>query len=138
MLKCLALFLIYTFLIFPQIKSGIAVEHLTLQDGLSQSTISCILQDKDGFMWFGTANGLNRYDGYGFTVYKSNISDSGSISNNIINYLYEDSAGTLWISTESGLNSFDKRTGKFKRYLTDPRVSRIMPVLKPSFFKNSL
>ncbi len=100
-----------------------------MKDGLSQSTISSICQDREGFMWFGTANGLDRYDGYSFNVYKTDFLDSTSISNNIINYITEDENGVLWIATENGLNSFDKQTGKFKRYLMTSSGSRIMPVL---------
>jgi len=59
-------------------------EHLSLEDGLSQSTVYAILQDNKGFMWFGTQDGLNRYDGYQFTIYRHNPTDSNSLSHNEI------------------------------------------------------
>ena len=73
--------------------------HLDREAGLSQSNTTCILQDNHGFMWFGTRDGLNKYDGYQFTVYKNNSEDTTSLSNNFITNMLEDSKGTLWIAT---------------------------------------
>jgi len=90
--------------------------HLTLADGLSQSTIMSIVQDKSGFMWFGTGDGLNRFDGYNFRLYPYNPKDSNSISDNFISIVFEDRDGDLWIGTIEGvLNRFDRGTGKFHR-----------------------
>ena len=76
-----------------------------------------MLQDRKGFLWFGTANGLNRYDGYSFAVYTNDPSDSTTISDNGILSLYEDKLGNIWIGTVEGvLNKFDRKTGKFTRY----------------------
>jgi len=95
--------------------------HLSLKDGLSQATVFCMLQDSRGFMWFGTEDGLNQYDGYKFTVYRHNPKDINSLSNNWINALYEDKQGILWIGTEGGgLNRLDYETQTFKRYLHQP------------------
>jgi len=77
-------------------------ERLSLEQGLSQSSVYCLLQDRQGFMWFGTQDGLNKYDGYRFTVYKHDVLDSNSLSNNCVNSIYEDRAGTLWIGTQDG------------------------------------
>ncbi|MCD9019895.1 hybrid sensor histidine kinase/response regulator transcription factor [Parachryseolinea silvisoli] len=86
-------------------------------DGLSQSTVSRIYQDSRGLMWFGTRNGLNRYDGYTFTIYKNDPADTASISNNIIRDIVEDADGNLWIATEGGgVNRFDRRRETFTRY----------------------
>ncbi len=82
-------------------------KHLTLDEGLSQSTINCILQDKKGFIWLGTRGGLNRYDGTNFKVFLHNPSDSTSLSNNIIYALHEDSLGRIWVGTQDGLSIFD-------------------------------
>jgi PAS domain S-box-containing protein len=88
----------------------------TRENGLSNSTVSCIIKDKLGFIWFGTWNGLNRFDGYEMTVFQPDAKDSSSISNSNINSFYEDNEGLLWIGTDNGLNSYDQATGKFKRY----------------------
>lgn len=91
------------------------------ENGLSQNTVHHILQDKDGFMWFATEDGLNKYDGYNFTVYKNNQQDSYSISDNFIWTIYQDRNGVLWMGTNSGgLCSFDKGKEKFVTYKNDP------------------
>ena len=82
-------------------------DRLSLEDGLSQSTIMAIHQDQQGFMWFGTQDGLNRYDGYEFKVYKHDPRDPYSISGDLIQSISEDRAGNLWIGTQAGLDRFD-------------------------------
>jgi PAS domain S-box-containing protein len=102
-------------------------EHLGVKDGLSQSTVRGILQDNQGFMWFCTQNGLDRYDGYSFTVYRNDPSDAMSISDNRATCIIEDSQGDLWIGTRQGLNRFDKRTESFNRFplpAIDPKSTR--------------
>jgi ligand-binding sensor domain-containing protein/signal transduction histidine kinase len=90
---------------------------LTVEDGLSQTTVLCILQDKKGFMWFGTGNGLNKYDGYNFRIFTSIIDDSTSLSSNAINSIFEDSKGRIWVGTVDGvLNRFNRETETFTRY----------------------
>ncbi|MEO5643128.1 MAG: two-component regulator propeller domain-containing protein [Bacteroidia bacterium] len=96
--------------------------HLGVEDGLSQSVINCILEDNNGFMWFGTQDGLNRYDGYNFEVFKRNPDDSNSLSNNFVYSLKQDHNGIIWIGTNGGgLNSFNPVTGKFVHYIADPK-----------------
>ena len=91
--------------------------HLTLEDGLSQSTINDILQDSRGFLWFATEDGLNRYNGYEFKVFKNIPGNSNSISNNSISDIIEDKNGNLWIGTKGGgLNKFNPVTEKFTRF----------------------
>jgi signal transduction histidine kinase/ligand-binding sensor domain-containing protein len=98
-------------------------EHLTIEQGLSQNSVKCIYQDSKGYIWFGTEDGLNRYDGYTFTVFRPKLDDTTSISDNIINSIFEDSQGNLWVSTFTGnLNKFNRETGKFKQYLIDKKV----------------
>src|SRR5688572_4383153 len=84
--------------------------HLSLEQGLSQSYVKCIFQDSRGFMWFGTSEGLNKYDGYKFTVYKFNSRVKDGISHNQINDIMEDKDGNIWIATWDGLNMFDRKT----------------------------
>jgi ligand-binding sensor domain-containing protein/signal transduction histidine kinase len=92
------------------------LKHYSVQDGISQSEIKCIFQDSEGFMWFGTQNGLNKFDGYTFTRYFTDPSDSTTISNGWIYGMAEDSSGCLWIATKRGLNRFDKKTGHFSKF----------------------
>jgi PAS domain S-box-containing protein len=90
--------------------------HLTDKQGLSCNIVWCILQDSQGFMWFGTQDGLNKYDGYTFTTYRHRHSDPNSLSNSTITVLYEDRTGTLWIGTDIGLDSFSGGAARFKHY----------------------
>ena len=94
--------------------------HLTTNDGLSQGYVVAILQDRRGFMWFATRDGLNRYDGNAFVVYKNNPNDSGSLSSNFLQDLMQDDHGYLWIATNTGVNKFDPETERCTRYLHDP------------------
>ncbi len=90
---------------------------LTDADGLSQSTIFAMIQDRDGYLWLGTIDGLNRYDGYEFRVYVNDASNASSISDNFVSALFEDSDGFIWVGTVNGyLNRFNKKTEAFKRY----------------------
>ncbi len=92
-------------------------EHITTAQGLSQNSVNCIFQDRNGFLWFGTKVGLNRYDGLSFTVFKSQPNDSTTLSDNHITAISEDREGYLWIGTTNGLNCFNPLTGKVKRYV---------------------
>ena len=91
-------------------------ENIKLVKGLSQNWIHDILQDKHGFMWFGTWDGLNKYDGYNFTVY----SIEHGLSDHVIYCLLEDDEGILWIGAENGLNKFDRKSQTFTAYTNLP------------------
>ncbi|MDO1447973.1 two-component regulator propeller domain-containing protein [Rhodocytophaga aerolata] len=91
-------------------------DHISVEDGLSQSEVYTILKDKQGFMWFGTVDGLNKYNGYTFIHYKHDPYDSTSLSNNQIHHLHEDKVGNLWVGTLDGLNRLDKTTNTFVRF----------------------
>jgi len=109
---------------FPQGK-GVKFDHISLEKGLSQSTVNAIIQDRQGFMWFGTEDGLNRYDGYNFVVYRNNSLDSHSISDNRILALCEDSDGDIWIGTfRGGLNRYVRDKDTFIRYKHEPSNPR--------------
>jgi len=98
-------------------QGEITFKQLKIEDGLSQSSIFCMLQDSKGYLWFGTANGLNRFDGYNFKVFTNDPGDSNSISDNGILAMYEDRNGYIWIGTNEGiLNRYDRKTGIFKHY----------------------
>lgn len=90
--------------------------HFTEEQGLPSSLISCMLQDREGFLWIGTANGLCRYDGYTFKMYRYDPGDPHSIASNTVEAIYEDRAGTLWFGHSAGVSRFDKRTEQFKTY----------------------
>ncbi|MCI0692887.1 ATP-binding protein [candidate division KSB1 bacterium] len=99
-------------------------ERFALEQGLLQSSVTCILQDRYGLMWLGTYDGLNKFDGYGFTIYKHDPLDTNSLSDNQILSICEDAAthNTLWIGTFSGgLNKFDRDTGQFTCFINDPQ-----------------
>ncbi len=98
-------------------NQSLKFEHIGTQEGLSQLDVSSIIQDSRGFMWIGTGNGLNRYDGYKFVNYTHDPDHSNSLSNNVINDLVEDRHGNLWIATKGGLNKLNLASGRFTRYL---------------------
>jgi PAS domain S-box-containing protein len=98
-------------------------EAISIESGLSQSTVVCICQDQKNFLWFGTYNGLNRYDGYDFKVYKNDPDNPHSLSNNNIQYCIVDHNGTLWVGTENGLNRFIREKEQFIQYTHDPNDS---------------
>jgi len=96
-------------------------KRLTPEDGLSQSAVHAIVQDRRGFLWIGTQDGLNRYDGYRFSVYQHDALDSLSLSANWITALCQGRNGALWIGTYGGgLNRFDPATARFTRYRHRP------------------
>ena len=96
--------------------SYLKFDHLTKKDGLSNNRVLDIHQDKQGFVWIGTVDGLNRYNAYNFVVYRNNINDSLSISGNIITSIAEDIFGGIWFGTDNGLNKYDYETNEFRRY----------------------
>ena len=100
--------------------SIIQFDHLTIEDGLSQNAGLAIFQDSIGYLWIGSQDGLNRYDGYTFKIFKHDPDDLNSISHNSILSMAEDKSGSLWIGTwGGGLNRYDPATEKFTRYLHD-------------------
>jgi signal transduction histidine kinase/ligand-binding sensor domain-containing protein/DNA-binding response OmpR family regulator len=102
-------------------------EHFTIDDGLSHNNVICILQDRKGFMWFGTKDGLSKFDGYKFTMYKNDPDDKYSLSHNMVTGLVEDEGGNIWISTYGGLNRFDPATERFTQFLHDPDAVTSIP-----------
>lgn len=103
-----------TQIVFPQ---NVKFEHISINDGLSQGSVRTIFNDSNGNMWFGTNDGLNRYDGYRFKIYKNDLTDTNSISNNYIHSIAEDELSNLWIGTNQGINCYDRKKNMFRQYV---------------------
>ncbi|MEX2594854.1 MAG: two-component regulator propeller domain-containing protein [Anditalea sp.] len=91
-------------------------ENLDMKEGLSDNTVFSILQDREGFMWFGTKNGLNRYDGHTFKVFNTESEIENGLGNNLIYELCEDNEGRIWVGTSEGVYIYDTATEKFTRF----------------------
>ncbi|MCE7064594.1 hybrid sensor histidine kinase/response regulator [Dyadobacter sp. CY326] len=92
--------------------------HLTTGQGLSQNNVTCVIKDKRGFMWFGTQDGLNKYDGYKFTVYRNDPQNSKSLSHNYVHAIFQDKSGRIWVGTDDGgLSLFNSDRESFTNYL---------------------
>ena len=96
--------------------TDIRFAHISTADGLSQTKVDRIVQDDQGFMWFGTQYGLNRYDGYNFKVFAHDPGDPNSVSGVYIRALFKDRDGTLWVGCDQFINKFDPKTETFTRY----------------------
>lgn len=90
-------------------------KHLEVKDGLSNNQVNAIYKDSRGFMWFGTASGLNRYDGYDIRVYRSQKDDETSLLDNYIEDIQEDAAGNLWLRTGAGYTIYRSDSDTFDR-----------------------
>jgi ligand-binding sensor domain-containing protein len=102
---------------------SITFNHLTVEDGLSNNKVNTITQDKTGFIWFGTEDGLSRFDGYNFKLYRHNPSDSNTLSNNSIWAILEDRQGNIWIGTKDGnVNIFNPISEKFDQITPQPKL----------------
>ena len=113
--------IISTALLFLSLSLFAQSEHynfskLDIYNGLSHNQVNAILKDSDGFLWFGTMSGLNRYDGYSFKVFRHKHDDSSSLSNNQINALYELPDGKIWVATPSLPCVYNSHTEKFEAY----------------------
>ncbi|WP_327082844.1 ligand-binding sensor domain-containing protein, partial [Paraglaciecola hydrolytica] len=119
-LKNLSFFWLYlalsTCLVLPAHALNSEFQNFSMAQGLSQSTVSDIIEDKRGFMWFATFNGLNRFDGYEFKQYLHTPKIKGSLPDNLIKQLILDSEGNLWIGTLSGLARYDEKLDIFITY----------------------
>ncbi len=105
----------------PASSASLRFESLSLEQGLSQSVVNVTFQDSRGYLWFGTQDGLNRYDGYHFTIFRPDPDDPFSLSDRMILDIVEDAQGGLWVGTMlGGLNRYDRLSGTFTHYLHDP------------------
>lgn len=116
--------------VYPQIQEPI-FEQYTTDHGLSGSIVRSIIQDKDGYLWFGTYSGLDRFDGITFKSYKNIPGDTTSITNGFVQCLLEDREGNLWIGTTNGLDKFDRSAETFIHYkiVTDIQVNESNNIL---------
>lgn len=102
----------------PRNEPGIRFSHISANSGLSQNTVLSIVQDSTGNMWFATFDGLNRFDGYDFTVYRHSDDDTTSIGDNTVRKVFLDSRGRIWAGTAAGLSLFDSRKETFTNWRT--------------------
>jgi len=102
------------------LQNDLKFERISTDIGLSEGFISCIIKDHRGFIWLASRDGLNRYDGYSFKIFKTDAHDSSSIVSNIIQVIYETKDSTLMIGTHGGLSIYDFDTGKFESFSHDP------------------
>lgn len=95
-------------------------KRISTEQGLSQPSVNSILRDSRGFMWMATEDGLSRFDGTGFKIFRHNPADSTSLSHNVVHFIEEEeSTGNLWVGTVSGINYFDRSSERFKVYKTN-------------------
>lgn len=118
--KKILTWLFWSAIMLPQTNLAVTpnfyFKHITIENGLSQNTVLSILQDKKGFMWFGTKDGLNRFDGKSFEIFKKNPAVSNSIGNNTIWSLYEDNKSQIWVGTDKGIYIYHTDNKKFTRF----------------------
>jgi ligand-binding sensor domain-containing protein/DNA-binding CsgD family transcriptional regulator len=103
------------------VPSDVHFDRFSVESGLSQSAVTALFQDRLGFLWVGTTDGLNLYDGYEFTIFRHDEKDARSLSDSSITSILEDSRGRLWIGTRNGLNRLDSDRQSFIRFLPNPR-----------------
>lgn len=122
---CLFLLSIGTNSAFSEVPEQINFSYISINEGLSQSTVFSIDQDKQGNMWFATYDGVNKYDGYSFTVYQHNEDDPNSIANDISRIVKTDSQGRVWIGTRDGLSCYNEEKDKFYNFIYEKKGKRL-------------
>ncbi len=106
--------------------ANIRFKHFTTEDGLSMNSVNNIYQDDEGYMWFATADGLNRFDGYEFTIFKPVANDPNSLSHPRTISVTGDSKGKLWIATTTGIDRYDKKYGKFIQAVSKVGITNLL------------
>lgn len=115
-LPAFTLILLFTFSSINLKADTFSFRHYKAEDGLTFNTVRSIIQDRHGFMWFGTEDGLNRFDGYSFKEFRNSKSGKSSLTSNYISILLEDSRGDIWIGTDEGVNIYHPLTEEFTRF----------------------
>ena len=120
--------------IHAQVIEEFEFERFSIEDGLSAYAITFLFQDSHGFIWVGTQEGLNRFDGYHFKSYRADPQNPYSISNDYVRAIYEDDQGILWIGTTEGLNRYDRKTDRFTRFMAGEKglVNDVIYDVEPS------
>ena len=113
-------------LLGPGLMAQSRIRLFTVRDGLSQNSVTAIFRDRDGFLWVGTQDGLNRFDGYGFIQYRHDPLNPESISDQYITAIGQDLQGNLWVGTRNGLNLFNPANGSFSRLYPDPTQKKVI------------
>ncbi|MCD6365938.1 MAG: SpoIIE family protein phosphatase [Bacteroidales bacterium] len=124
-MKSIAISILFFFNLQFIIGQDLQFVSYTTEDNLSQSTVYSIVQDHQGFIWVGTDDGLNQFDGKNFKIFKNIPNNINSLSSNKINDLYVDSRGNLWIATDRGLNKYDPISQKITRFFLKPQQGEI-------------
>ncbi|RYU86496.1 hybrid sensor histidine kinase/response regulator [Mucilaginibacter terrigena] len=116
----LSILMLYALSGFSQNQS-LKFEHIGTAEGLSQINVATIIQDSRGFMWIGTRDGLNKYDGYSFVSYRHDSQDPQSLSSSMVADMAEDKEGNIWVATIIGLNKIERKTGRVVQYKHDDK-----------------
>ncbi|MBN2486194.1 MAG: hypothetical protein JXB34_09490 [Bacteroidales bacterium] len=123
MLKLYCTLLFFLLAVAPETlaqRDIIRFKQVSVNEGLSSGFVNCFLQDNKGFMWIGTRDGLNRFDGNEFKIFRFDPDDEGSISDNSIESLFQDKSGRIWVGTHNGINIFDNQSNSFTRLMHNP------------------
>lgn len=135
----LCIFVIYRPVLASEIEKinpNVRFEHITIKEGLSENTVLSIHQDHFGFMWFGTRNGLNKFDGYDFKIFSHEVGNSSSLAGDVINDIVEDKNGNLWLATEKGLSKYIRDADTFKNFIFYDSYKKTMEI-KVIFIDNN-
>lgn len=120
------------------VVNNLSFDLYSQEHGLSNNQIHCILQDSKGWIWIGTSQGICRFDGYRFSVFKSDPDDSTSLKGNLVRVIYEDKKGTLWVGTENGgLNKFNRQKEKFEHFFYNSEPALLKDVSITSIQEDS-
>lgn len=130
-IKTISVCLLLLLLGNPSFSQQILFRSYSVIDGLGSNTVWNITQDEKGYMWFGTKNGLNRFDGYSFKTYKANKGDKASLGNNFIHAICRYDSKTFWVGTEEGIYIFDLETERFSP-LKGMETNGVFDILKDS------
>lgn len=114
----------------------VPIQYLGIEKGLSNNNVTCIFKDHYGFMWFGTFQGLNRYDGYDFKVFKNKLEDTTSLANNYVSAIAEDQENEIWIGTQHGISIYSNVTATFSSLSYRPHGKNVS--LKVTSYVNSI
>ena len=111
---------------YASVVENFNFKNITIEDGLSQATVKTIFQDSKGYIWIGTEDGLNRYNGYDFENYKHDEHNKNSIINNYVIDIEEDKNGYIWVSTTNGLSRINTTNNEIKNYYSEKHDGKLL------------